>query len=56
MKFITKLLIISVVLLVIGLVSSNHHKSRVPEYEVPSILKNNNVIIYYLDKKLLNLY
>ena len=44
MKFLTKLALIS--LFVIGLASSSHHKSTVPVYEVPSIAKNNSVIIY----------
>ena len=58
MKFITKLLIISLVSFVIGLASSNKHRSRVPDYEVPTITKNNNVIILRLIKKLfyLNLF
>lgn len=60
MKFLHKLAIISVVLFVIGLASSNHHKSksrsRVPVYEVPSIKKNNSVCIKIIFDKIYYFY
>ena len=44
MKFFSKVAIITVVLFVIGLTSSNTHKSKVPVYEVPAIKKHSSVI------------
>ena len=52
MKFLNKIAIISVVLFVIGLASSNSLQSKVPVYEVPAIkvhFQNFHVIYHWID-------